>query len=171
MRKSIIPVLYGSIDQSQLNSPDSIGTLDHQDIFTRTGVNASLHGSCGWYIYSNHYSIVFAFETGDTLDSIPSATVAAATCAAIGSRAGHVAIAALAAAVCAAFELLVLSHIDFSGRTGAVGARDYHKGTFNEENACIEGANHYTLSVGNLGPLDRIPGAHLELGSGVGDYV
>lgn len=161
-----------SIDQSQLDSPDSIGTLNHQDIFTRTGVNVSSHGSCGGYIYSNHYSIVFAFETGDTLDSIPSATVAAATCAAIGSRAGHPAIAALAAAACAAFELLVLSHIDFSGRTSAIGAWDCHQGTFNEEYICIGGINYYTLSRWDLEQLNRIgPGAHLELGTGTRDYL
>jgi len=94
-----------------------------------------------------------------------------ALCAAIGTYAGGAAGAALSAIVCFSVGFFFLSHIDLSGRSLSIGAWDCHQGWLNEPSVCTGATASYTTYHPNLVQGERIPGAHLSMGSDIDSYL
>lgn len=157
-------------DADEITGNDGISTMDHDEIIERSTLDVDNEGSCPSWVYSTDYSVIFAVETGDTLDEYPTELLGAALCAAIGTLASGGAAAALSAAVCYSATAFFLSHIDLSGRRLSIGAWDCHQGWLNEPSVCTGATASYTTYHPNLVQGNRIPGAHLSMGSDIDSY-
>lgn len=155
----------------------NVSIQNHENIIEESDYDINKEGDCGGYIYSSHYSVVFTFTTGDSLDDYPSGALEAGLCAVIGgaagSRGGYVglALAGLGAIACFSIGYFFLDHVDYSGRSGAIGAWDCHTGFLGEEGLCTGVSNSYTTDSEDLSQARKIQGAHLSLGEDVTSYI
>lgn len=160
-----------------IRDEDDVNIQNHDTIIERSDYDVDTNGDCNGHIYDSEYSITFTFETGDALDDYPSGTIEAALCtvigAAAGSRSGYVgiALAALGAIVCFSIGYFFLDHIDYSGKSMAVGGWDCHTGWLNEEGVCTGVANSYTTDDDDLDQARKIRGAHLSVGEDITDHI
>lgn len=119
------PVIDQEIDHSNAEAllrEDDVSITNHQDMFNRTNYWENYYDSCGGNIYSRHYSAGLSVEAGESLDDLPSGTLEAALCAAVGAKAGGAIGAAVGAVICGAIGYLFLDHIDLSGSQLTIGA-------------------------------------------------
>lgn len=158
-------------DADEITVNDGFSTMNHDEVIERSTLDVDNEGSCSSWAYSTDYSVVFAVETGDSLDDYPSGVLEGALCAAIGAYAGGPAGAALGAIVCFSVGFFFLSHIDLSGRSLSIGAWDCHQGWLNEPSVCTGATASYTTYHPNLVQGERIPGAHLSMGSDIDSYL
>lgn len=155
--------------QRLLNQPR---TQNHEEVFEERSLWTNDTGGCSTPIYSNHRSAGLSVKAGDSLDDLPSGTLEAALCAAIGARAGGPAGAALGAIVCYGVGFLFLDHVDLSGTELTIAAYDKDTGWFNY-NPKIQTAvaTEITEDTDDMTNADKIPGAHLGLGDDIEDVL
>lgn len=159
----------GRGDETEVNG--GVSTMNHDEILERSTLDVDNEGNCPSWTYSTDYSVVFAVETGDSLDDYPSGVLEGALCAAIGAYAGGPAGAALGAIVCFSVGYFFLSHIDLSGRSLSISAWDCHQGWLNEPSVCTGAIASYTTIHRNLVQSERIPGTHLSMGNSIKTYL
>lgn len=160
-----------TLTDNELGIQDGISPTNHEDVFEQTEYWEHYHGSCGGYVYNDHYSAGMSAVTGESLDDLPSDLLAGALCAAIGAKAGGPVGAAIGALVCGAVGYLFLDHIDLSGNDLTIGAWDCHGGSLNVESVCTGGTLSYTDDPSDLIQFRRISGPHMEIGDAITDYL
>jgi len=168
-----------SVASSILDNEGEVQVQNHDDVIERSSYDFDETGDCPGKIYNGHASLVFAFETGESLDEYPTGVLSAALCAVIGALGGSLtgnpyaaaAIAVLGAIVCYSFSFFFLDHLDLSKQTGAIGGWDCHKGWLNEEGICYGASPSYTTDLDDLSYIDKISGPHLTVGDSVTDYL
>jgi len=59
-------------DADRITVNDGFSTMNHNEIIERSTLDVDNEGSCSSWAYGTDYSVVFAVETGNSLDDYPS---------------------------------------------------------------------------------------------------